>query len=407
MSHLLEQAQAKLAQIEAGIKRPTAINDGVVLVCGNTMVPKPIAWLWPAWLALGKFHLLAGAPGQGKTTINLSFIAILTSGGRWPDGSRCSPGNALIWSGEDDPQDTLLPRLLAAGADPSRVFFVTGARVNGEVQPFDPSRDMVALQGEAERIGGVRLIMIDPVANAVTGDSHKNTETRRSLQPLVDLAANMNAALVGITHFSKAGQGSDPASRVLGSVAFVALARIVLVAAKVRSEDGDDRRILARAKSNLGEDSGGFEYCLEQVEPLPGIHASRVSWGAAVQGTARELLSDPDEQPEDDAASDVTVMLRAELTAATWTNADVACQPLKDAGFSKKQIWAASKKLNVVRKKGGMKEGWYWRLPVEGSQPLEDSAEGSEDSNLLNGEPSESSGHLESSAADESVEVFQ
>jgi hypothetical protein len=77
------------------------------------------------------------------------------------------------------------------------------------------------------------------------------------------------------------GQGMDPAQRVVGSVAFTAVARVVLVAAKVKSlEDGQDARILARSKSNIGPDDGGFNYHLEQCEPLPGIHASRIAWGA-------------------------------------------------------------------------------------------------------------------------------
>jgi putative DNA primase/helicase len=224
------------------------VRDGVVLVNGADLTPEPVRWLWDGWLAMGKLHILAGAPGQGKTTIAIGFAATVTSGGRWPDGSRCVPGNVLIWSGEDDPADTLLPRLLAAGADASRVFFVTGARVNGELDSFDPSRDMLALQEQAERIGNVRLIIVDPIVSAVTGDSHKNTETRRALQPLVDLAAGMDAALLGITHFSKGGQGSDPTQRVVGSIAFTAVARVVLVAARVKSEDGEDRRILSPLK---------------------------------------------------------------------------------------------------------------------------------------------------------------
>ena len=95
----------------------TPVQDGVVLVCGDSLAPQPIAWLWPDWLALGKLVILAGAPGTGKTTIALSFAATITTGTTWPDGSRCKPGNVLIWSGEDDPADTLLPRLVAAGAD--------------------------------------------------------------------------------------------------------------------------------------------------------------------------------------------------------------------------------------------------------------------------------------------------
>jgi crossover junction endodeoxyribonuclease RuvC len=65
------------------------------------------------WLAKGKLQLLAGQPGTGKTTLALALAAITSIGGVWPDGSRPAPGNVVIWSGEDDPRDTLVPRLIA------------------------------------------------------------------------------------------------------------------------------------------------------------------------------------------------------------------------------------------------------------------------------------------------------
>lgn len=345
------------------IRKPDPVRDGVILVNGADLQPQPVRWLWRDWLALGKLHILAGAPGQGKTTIALAFAATVTSGGRWPDGSRCEPGNVLVWSGEDDPADTLKPRLLAAGADEKRVYFISGSRVNGEVEAFDPARDMAALQAQAERIGNVRLIIVDPVVSAVTGDSHKNTETRRALQPLVDLAASIGAALVGITHFSKGGQGSDPTQRVVGSVAFTAVARVVLVAAKVKSEEGEDRRILARSKSNIGPDEGGFEYRLEQSEPLPGIHASYVAWGASVEGTARELLSDPNEQADeyasakDEAADFLRQVLGDDVVPMKSVEAEA-----KEAGIAWRTVRRAADALGVRSRKG---EGgkWYWNLP--------------------------------------------
>lgn len=192
------QTMARIMAESKRFKKPELVVDGVVLLNGADLTPQPVAWLWRDWLALGKLHILAGAPGQGKTTIAISMAATVTSGGRWPDGSRCERGHALIWSGEDDPADTLLPRLIAAGADKSRVHFISGTRTNGELQPFDPSTDMVQLADKAARIGNVRLIVVDPLVSAVTGDSHKNTEVRRALQPLVDLASTMGAALVGI-----------------------------------------------------------------------------------------------------------------------------------------------------------------------------------------------------------------
>ncbi len=379
-------------------------RDKVILTCGADLTPEPYRWLWQYWLAMGKLHILAGAPGQGKTTIALAMAATITIGGRWPDGSRCAPGNVLIWSGEDDPADTLVPRLMAAGADRARCYFIEGARRGGEVVPFDPARDLGQLLEAIEKIGGISLLVIDPVVSAVTGDSHKNTEVRRALQPLVDLAAKCDCAVLGITHFAKGGQGTDPAQRVVGSVAFTAVARVVMVAAKVKGdEEGQDTRILARSKSNIGPDDGGFQYHLEQSEPLPGIHASHIAWGKAVEGTARELLTDPDDGPQDD-ASDAVELLRAELDTVRWTSCDEAAKPLKAAGFSKKQIWAASKKVGVMRKKDGMKGGWMWRLRDATEVAFrmncpEDSIEDSEDSYFGNVEPSDSS---ESSAAMES-----
>jgi len=142
------------------------------------------------------------------------MAATVTSGGRWPDGSRCERGHALIWSGEDDPADTLLPRLIAAGADKSRVHFISGTRTNGELLPFDPSTDMVQLAEKATHIGNVRLIVVDPVVYAVTGDSHNNTDVRRALAAAGRPRIEHWAALVGISHFSKpAGPGPSVSGR--------------------------------------------------------------------------------------------------------------------------------------------------------------------------------------------------
>lgn len=342
--------------------------NGVVLTCGTELTPEPVRWLWQNWLALGKFHLLAGAPGQGKTTIAMSLAATVTIGGRWPDGTRCEAGNVLIWSGEDDPADTLLPRLLVAGADRARCFFISGARVDGEVQPFDPATDMGRLLEAVELIGGVKMLVVDPVVSAVTGDSHKNTEVRRALQPLVDLAAACECVLLGITHFSKGGQGSDPSQRVIGSVAFTAVARVVLVAAKVKSEDGKDTRILARSKSNIGPDDGGFQYHLEQreVDAFPGIEAARIAWGKSVDGNASQLLTDPnegnaaDDEEECSARDSAEDFLKELLKDGPAPTKHVETEA-KEAGISWATVRRASNALMVKKQKSEGK--YYWSLP--------------------------------------------
>lgn len=360
-----EDYAALTAPLDADIARagePDLLMNGVILVNGADLTPEPVAWLWRHWLALGKLHILAGAPGQGKTTIAVAVAATVTVGGSFPDGTPCEAGNVLIWSGEDDPADTLLPRLIAAGADKARVFFITGARVDGQPSPFDPARDMVQVLSAAEGIGGVSLLIVDPVVSAVAGDSHKNGEVRRALQPLVDLAGACRCAVLGISHFSKAGQGQDPTQRVVGSVAFSAVARVVWVAAKVHSEDGEDRRILARSKSNIGPDNGGFEYRLEQVEALPGIEASCVTWGAAVEGTARELLTDPSHPGADGPRADAAEFLREALCEGPTPVKTIQAEA-SEAGHTWRTIQRAADGMFVIKKKGGMEGGWYWQLP--------------------------------------------
>ncbi|MFM2058165.1 MAG: hypothetical protein RLY71_2550 [Pseudomonadota bacterium] len=350
--------------------RPPATNpDGVLLLRGSEIRPEPIAWLWSGWLACGKLHLLAGAPGQGKTTLALALAASVTTGGRWPDGSRCPVGNVLIWSGEDDPADTLLPRLMAMGADRERVYFVSGARIDGEEHPFDPARDLVQLAAAVEQIGDVRLMVVDPIVSAVAGDSHKNTEVRRSLQPLVDLAAVMRAAVVGITHLSKGTAGRDPTERVTGSIAFTAVVRVVLLAAKVKGENGEDRRILVRSKSNIGPDDGGFEYHLEQGEAAPGIPASLVTWGRSIDGSARELLREAEAEADDTdkSAREIAEGWLAELLAGGPISSKQIQTDAKDSGLSWATVRRAADALEVARQKDGLRGGWYWRLP-EGAQ---------------------------------------
>ena len=363
----------KLSQLDADIRKnpPPALAqpDGVVLTCGSDLKPEPVRWLWQNWLALGKFHLLAGAPGQGKTTIAMAIAATVTIGGRWPDGTRSEAGNVLIWSGEDDPADTLLPRLLVAGADRAKCFFISGSRIGGEVQPFDPAKDMDRLLAAVKQIGGIKMLVVDPVVSAVTGDSHKNTEVRRALQPLVDLAAACDCALLGITHFSKGGQGSDPSQRVIGSVAFTAVARVVLVAAKVKSEEeGKDTRILARSKSNIGPDDGGFQYHLEQIEvdAFPGIEAARIAWGKSVDGNASQLLTDPNEGNADDdeeecsARDSAEYFLKELLKDGPAPTKHVEAEA-KEAGIPWRTVRRASDALSVKKQKSNGK--YYWSLP--------------------------------------------
>jgi putative DNA primase/helicase len=343
----------------------TENNNRIVSIrCGANIKPLPITWLWNGWLPAGKLTILAGAAGTGKTTLALSLAATLTKGGDWPDGSQCTQlGNVLIWSSEDVADDTLVPRLIAAGADLNRCHFIEGIIQHGENVPFDPSQDILDLHRAVEKIGGVSLLIIDPIVSAVSGDMHKANDVRRSLQAVVDFAEAHQCAVIGITHFAKGGAGKSPQERVIGSQAFGALARMVLVAAK--EEDGG-RRVLARAKSNIAPDVGGMAYHLDFTQIEDGIETTHAIWDGVIDGTAREILGDMEQDNAEDGSErkDAERFLRDLLSEGAVPVNQIRADA-EGAGYSWATIRRAQKAIGVIaiKAKGSMKGIWKWRLP--------------------------------------------
>lgn len=367
LDRAVDAGRVKAAR-EAFFARAQGSNDtqarpAVTITRASNVVPEAIRWLWPDWLPEGKLTLLAGSPGTGKTTLALALTATVTRGGTWPDGSACNrPGDVLIWSGEDNPADTIVPRLMAAGADLDRVHIITGRTdENGELLPFDPAADMPLLAERLSDMADAQLLILDPIVSAVSGDAHRVNDVRRNLQSLVDMASAHRCCVLGISHFAKGTKGSSPAERVIGSQAFVALARMVLVAGK---DEAAERRILARAKSNIAPDDGGVAYSLEMAE-TDGITASRVVWGALIDGSARDILGDVERDDEERTGLDDACEFLASLLSDGPVRTKVLKADADGAGFNWKMMQRAASKLGVEKRKVGMKEGWEWALAKE------------------------------------------
>jgi putative DNA primase/helicase len=151
--------------------------------------------------------------------------------------------------------------------------------------------------GKARNMGDVVLLILDPVVAAVpiAKDSHKNAETRSGMQPVIDFAEATNCAVIGITHFTKGTSGEDTTERVTGSLAFGALARIIMAASKCEGEDSPAPRVLVLAKNNIEKDGDGFGYDIEEG-PLsyeqPDFIATRILWLEAIEGDARAVLKE-------------------------------------------------------------------------------------------------------------------
>ncbi len=232
----------------------------------DTVKPTPVKWLWNQRLALGKLTLIAGDPGLGKSLLTLDLAARVSTGRVMP-GERshdsCPPGTVVLLSAEDDPADTIRPRLEAAGADLGRTVVLTGVRTGGAINRFSLREHIKSLHLVCKAQPQTRLIIIDPIT-AFLGDEqgYSNTRVRNLLAPLATFAQSYNVAVVAVTHLSKAGYGNaQPAIyRAMGSLAFTAAARAVHLVA--RDPENPERRLMVPIKNNLGQDRTGYGFRL-------------------------------------------------------------------------------------------------------------------------------------------------
>ncbi len=180
-----------------------------------------IGWLWPPYLAAGKLTIMDGDPGTGKSMITIDIAAHLSRGESLPDGTTgrgvCK---TLLLNAEDDPDDTLMPRLEAAGADRTQVF-VPGGRANGLQVP----RDLAEIEALVAA-SGIGLVVIDPLPAFVPPNlafANQNT-TRLVLAPLEELAARTGTAILIVRHLTKR-QSDRAIRRGLGSMSILGLAQ--------------------------------------------------------------------------------------------------------------------------------------------------------------------------------------
>jgi hypothetical protein len=183
-------------------------------------------------------------------------------------------------SAEDGIEDTIVPRLMAAGADRDRVYIVASAtKPDGTGRKtFSLKTDVDLLEAKAKEIRDVRLIIVDPISAYMGGsDGNGNVETREVLEPLAEMANRLHIAVVAVTHLNKGGGGGGnqtALNRFSGSIAFIAAARAAF--AVLEDPEDDERRFLLQAKNNLGPKCKGLVFRMEQRVVSEGIVSSNI-----------------------------------------------------------------------------------------------------------------------------------
>jgi hypothetical protein len=251
----VSSARGKLGGAAAGAKHPDGEVPAVLKSSrASTFKMSAIQWLWPDRFALGKLGLLVGLPDEGKGQIFADMAARVSRGLDWPCGEGRAPqGNVIQLSAEDDPSDTVVPRLKAADADLNCIEIVNMVRSDNKDRMFSLVSDLPLLRQKIATVGNVKLVQIDPIS-AYLGigkvDSFRTTDVRAVLSPLVELASELKVAVVGIMHFNKKVDITNALLRISDSLAFGATSRHVYA---VVDDAENKRKLVVKAKNNLAK----------------------------------------------------------------------------------------------------------------------------------------------------------
>ena len=273
---------------------------------------KATRWLWEEengrakWVPLGGLVLLAGREGVGKTTIAYGTVAKITRG-TLPGDLSGQSRSVVISATEDAWAETVVPRLLACGADLDRVFRIEAVTPEGLPESVKLPEDLAELE-RLIKAEGVVLLLLDPLMGSVSGklDSHKDHEVRIALEPLSRLAADCQVSIIGLIHENK-GKAADLLDRIMASKAFAAVARGVLYAAredKIPTADefelaGEPREhfLFGQPKNNLAAKVPWTErYHIEGVrvgydeEQGRAITGSRIVWDGKAEGSVQDIV---------------------------------------------------------------------------------------------------------------------
>jgi putative DNA primase/helicase len=352
-------------------------TDTLVTALAADLEMRGVEWLWRGRFALGKIGLIAGLPDYGKGQIAAFLAAAVTATIELPCDEGTAPQGNVIWfNAEDDARDTVLPRLVAAAAETTRVHFVNGTRKNGEDKTFNLAIDLPLLRKEIERIGNVVVVIIDPIS-AYLGvgkvNSHAQNDVRGVLTPLKELAEELHVAVIGICHFNKKVDVTSALLRVSDSIAYTAAARSVYVVL----DDPEDKnsKLFVKAKNNLAADNKALRYGFgvkkvgQDARLGKNIEAPFVVWHPQhVELTANEAMSAA-AGPSGYAKREAKEFLLERLQAGP-VKADDIVEEAKQNGITLATLRRVKKDLQIKSRKtpGNFDGAWTWELPPKAGE---------------------------------------
>jgi AAA domain/Toprim-like len=340
----------------------------LVTVCATDVRAQRITWFAPDRIPFSGLTLFDGPGGIGKTTTLAGIIAAGSVGVSFLDGQPIEPVTSLVVA-EEDGLGRLKMLLQAAGANLSRVHFVTGVKVGDTLEPVALPRHVPYLERKIVEIGA-RLVYVDALFShlELDGDGRMPQQVRRALRPIVEMADRTGVAFTALRHQTKAN--GSAMQRALGSGELSNVARSVLSFGHHPDDEG--LYVLAVAKLNWAAKAPALTYRIEAVTATDdngeSCEVTRVVLNGEAEGiTADDLaMRQPGDPDERNAAQD---WLGDYLSDGEWhASSDVYKAARKDGAGSGATIRRAASRLGVERDRSGFPARSKWRLPAVRSQ---------------------------------------
>ncbi len=345
---------------------PEETRKTAIFIRLDKVEPKPIEWLWPNYIPLGKIVLIDGNPDVGKSTIAFDLAARITTGRPMPDGQEGERGGIVILTAEDDLEDTVAPRIDSAGGDRSKIIVLKGVRTEDGSRGVNVC-DLKEMK-EAVKEVNAKLLIIDPLTAFLpsTVNSWHDQSVRSALTPLSEFASEAKVSILLIRHLNKRND-TTALYRGGGSIGIIGAARVAFLVGKDPEDEG--LRVLACIKNNLAPMPPSLKYRIVSDGDTPVIE-----WLGPTDRTADSILNiaTPEERSAIDEAK---AFLRAILSDRPVDAKDVQKQA-EDAGISKKTLQRAKKVLGIKSKKSEFSGGWVWELPTKMAKNNEDGQDG-------------------------------
>jgi AAA domain len=351
-------------------------GDGrhVTLTPAASITPKRVRWTWDQRIAAGTLALLAGREGLGKSTIGY-WMAARTTQGDLPGEHYGTPKASLVCATEDSWAHTIVPRLMAHGADLTRVFRIE-VRYDDDTIDIGLSlpKDIADLEHAADDVDAA-LLILDPLMSRLDAelDSYKDGQVRRALEPLVSMTEQTGMATLGLIHHNKSGS-TDPLQLVMASKAFAAVARSVHTVVPDPDDETQQRRFFGVSKNNLGRMDlptlpfhiQGWEY---DTDDGPG-YTGQIVWGEESTETIADLIRRGSVTPEEKSQLDEAAEWLEDYLRVS-NGREIAGKVLaagKVAGHAERTLQRARKTLKIQTSKTGFDGTWEWvlaKVPTE------------------------------------------